>query len=280
MVIIPYALIVIAALAVGWFSVILTHRFPIEERALFAAPRCMRSGEKLNWYDQFPILGYLAQRGICRHCGKQLPWRFPLLEVLVVICFVAAWPRYENSATYIYIVKAFFIALMLVIGAIDLRHRAIFPVMIYLGSIVAIVVAIFGPEKGLLPDLGLSILGALFCGITFQLLYWLAIAIYRVRALGFGDVLLAFLIGLILGFPSAAAALFMGAFFNGVAALSVLVMGKKGRREFIPYGTTLCVATIMVLMFGDVVWRWGPLQLVGDLLIVIFAAVARILGLT
>jgi len=265
---------------VGWLSVILTHRFPIEERALFAAPKCMGSGEKLSWYDQFPIVGYLAQRGICRHCGKKLPWRFPVLEGLVLICFIAAWPRYETSPIYIYVIKAFFIALMLVIGAIDLRHRAIFPVMIYLGSLVAILVAIFGPENGgLLPNPGNSILGALFCGITFQLLYWLAIAIYRVRALGYGDVLLAFLIGLVLGFPSAAAALFMGAFFNGVAALSVLVVGKKGRREFIPYGTTLCIATIMVLMFGDVIWRWGPLGLVGDLLIVIFGAVSRILGL-
>jgi leader peptidase (prepilin peptidase)/N-methyltransferase len=283
--IIPYILTALAGLFTGWIANIIAHRFPIEERAIFAPLRCLRGGERLRWYDHFPIFGYLFQKGVCRHCGKKLPFRFPLLEILMVAAFVGAWPRYENLPFYIYAINIFYVALLLIIGAIDLRHRLIFPAMIYLGCIVSIVAGIFNDPlyRPFIPELSAALIGALFCGITFQLLYWMAIAIYRVRALGFGDVLLAVLIGLTLGFPSSIVSLFMGAVLNGIAAGLVWAFGKKGRREFIPYGTTLCIAAALVLMFGDSVWRWGPMGMLADLLgiglNIIFRFFASIFGL-
>jgi leader peptidase (prepilin peptidase)/N-methyltransferase len=276
-----YVLITFAALLAGWVSNILANRFPIEDRPLFGPIHCMRGGEPLRWYDHFPLFGFLFQKGVCRHCGKSLPWRFPALETLMVIGLVAAWPRFQNAPLYIYIVNAFYIVLMILVGAIDLRHRLIFPVMIYVGCIVALVTGFFsgGHPDGLLPDgLGSVALGALFCGITFQLLYWLAIAIYRVRALGFGDVLLAVLIGMTLGFPASVASLFMGAVLNGIAAVLVWILGRKKRREFIPYGTTLCAATALSIIFGEAVWRWGPLGMLTDLLGLLFNIIYRLLA--
>lgn len=276
--ILAYILCGLAGLGAGWVANIVANRFPIEERALFAPLRCMKGGEPLHWYDHFPVFGFLLQKGVCRHCGKKLPLRFPLLELLLVACFVTAWARFQNAPLYIYAVSVFYITLMVVVGAIDLRHRLIFPAMIYLGCLVAILTGILSGAHpdGFLPDgIGSGILGALFCGITFQLLYWLAIAIYRVRALGFGDVLLAALMGFILGFPGSVAALFMGAVLNGIAAGLVMLLGKKGRREFIPYGTTLCLATMLTIMFGESVWRWGPLGILTDLLGLLFEIIFR-----
>jgi leader peptidase (prepilin peptidase)/N-methyltransferase len=170
---------------------------------------------------------------------------------------------------------------MVTVGVIDWKHRLIFPVMLYLTGIVALVAAfVSGPHPdNLMPDgLGSSLLGAAFGGVVFYLIYWLALAIYRVRALGYGDVLLAILIGLVLGFPRAASALFMGSVLGGFVALAYLLVRRKKRRDFIPYGTTLCLGVVLILMFGETIWLWGPFFYVAKLLDLLFMVVFKLIN--
>lgn len=279
-------------MAAGWVCNVIGQRFPIEDKAIIAPLYCVRCKEKLRWYDSFPLFGWLFQRGKCRYCHKSLPIRFPILEFCMVFCFVGSWFRYQNAPLIVYLINLFYTALFILIGAIDWRHRLIFPIMIYLGCFVAIIAALFitptvlEPFKGqtYLPEnIGSAIAGLLFCGFITLLLYWLGIAVYKVRALGFGDVLLAILIGLSMGFPRSMAALFLGAIFGGFTGAILLLTRKKGLRQFMPYGTGLCAGAVLILVFGDGIWRWGPLALLGDVLSLIFnlffRALARIFGI-
>ena len=170
---------------------------------------------------------------------------------------------------------------MITVGVIDWKHRLIFPIMLYFAGAVALIGSLVtGPHPdNLMPDgLGSSLLGAAFGGVVFYLIYWLALAIYRIRALGYGDVLLAITIGLILGFPRAASALFMGSVLGDFVALVYLIVRRRKRRDFIPYGTTLCLGVVLIMMFGDTVWRWGPFLYVADLLNLLFTIIFKFIN--
>ena len=84
----------------------------------------------------------------------------------------------------------------------------------------------------------------------FYFIYIVAYGIYKRRALGFGDVLLAILIGAMVGFPRVVSALFLGAVLGGVTAVGYFLIGGKRWRDFIPYGTTLCLGVMFNLDLG------------------------------
>ncbi|HEX2915867.1 MAG TPA: prepilin peptidase [Chloroflexia bacterium] len=265
MIIVPYILAALAGLLAGWITNVLAQRFPIAERPLFGPLHCVRSGEKLSLFDTLPVLGYALQRGRCRHCGKPLPWRFPLVEILLALAFMLAWPQYENQPLYVYLVNLFYIFLLATIGLIDWRFRLIFPIMIWAGCLFGLIVAVLGgahPDNMLPDGLGSVLLGAAFGGGIFYFIYLVALGIYRRRALGFGDVLLAILIGVVLGFPRCASALFLGAVLGGVVAIGFFLFGGKKWRDFVPYGTTLCLGVILIIIWGNAVWQWGPFYLI------------------
>jgi leader peptidase (prepilin peptidase)/N-methyltransferase len=281
--VLPYVLAILAGLLAGLLTNVLAERFPLADRPLFGPLRCVRSGEKLQVRDYLPVVGYLLQRGRCRHCGKPLPWRFPVVEAALALAFALAWPLYENSPFYYYLVNVFYIFLLATIALIDWRYRLIFPIMIWTGCLIGLIVALFAGPQGdnpLLPD-GLSsvLLGVAFNGGIFLLIYWVAKAIYRRRALGFGDVLLATLIGAMLGYPRAISALFLGAVLGGVVAIGFYFFGGKRWRDFIPYGTTMCIGVIFVLIWGQAVWDQGPFHVVVILMRVIYRIIFSWFGL-
>ncbi len=273
MAIIPYLIVILAGLGAGWLGNIIAQRLPSEDldKPLFGSLHCVRSGERLRWYDVLPLYGYLSQRGICRYCQKKLPLRFPLLEAGMALAFALAWPLYEGQPIA-YAFNAFYIFILITVGIIDWKHRLIFPIMLYIAGIIALIGTLItgAHPDNLMPDgLGSSLLGAAFGAVVFYLIYWLAIAVYRVRALGYGDVLLAIAIGLILGFPRVASALLLGSLLGGIVAVGYLLVRRK-RRDFIPYGTSLCLGVVLVLVFGGAVWHWGPFLLFADLLNLLF----------
>jgi len=281
--VIGYILVSLSGLAVGWLANIVAQRLPNENRPLFGHLHCVRSGEKLRWYDTLPLFGYLAQGGKCRHCGKKLPLRFVVLESLILVCLLVAWPLYTPFGLGAYFFNAFAMVLLITIGAIDWRLRLIFPIMIYLGLLVAFLAPLIAPgtqgQNSRVPENLWSVGGGMLLGAGFFLLiYWLALALYRVRALGYGDVLLAIMIGLVLGFPRAASALFMGSVLGGLVAVVFLLVRRKKRRDFIPYGTSLCLGVVLILIFGNTVWRWGPFLYVTDLLNLLFTIAFKLLN--
>jgi leader peptidase (prepilin peptidase) / N-methyltransferase len=267
-----YPLTFIIGVLGGWVANVLAERFPYPDKPLFAIPRCVRSGERLSVRDYIPVLGWALQRGKCRHCGKSLPRLFIIVELALGVAFVCAWIYYidvEKLGWLVYAVNAFFIWLFGVIALIDWRYRLIFPVMIWMGCAISLLVAwLIPPVRGYnLPDgIASSLIGAALCGGVFYIIYVVAYSVYKKRALGWGDVLLAILIGAALGFPRAISALLLGAVLGGFAALIFFVTRRKGWREFIPYGTSLCMGVILVLVFGQAVWRFGPFGLIADLI--------------
>ena len=74
------AVVVVIGLVIGSFLNVVIARVP--ERRSLVHPRsaCPGCGAMIAWYDNIPILSFLALRGRCRACAMPIPWRYPLVE--------------------------------------------------------------------------------------------------------------------------------------------------------------------------------------------------------
>jgi leader peptidase (prepilin peptidase) / N-methyltransferase len=96
-----------------------------------------------------------------------------------------------------------------------------------------------------------ALVGAVVAGGFFFLAYILARIIFPniEEPLGTGDILLALMMGLMLGFPNIVGALLVGPLLAGAAAILLLLMRRSKMGDFMPYGVALCAATILFLVY-------------------------------
>jgi len=161
--------------------------------------------------------------------------------------------RYGLSADFA--VTASYCYLFIVLMVIDLEHKLILNKIVYPAMVVAVIVSIFLPQSGIIPlPWPEAVNGIIGGGVGFVFLLIPAL-IYR-GGMGWGDVKMAALIGLITGFPLVFVSLLMGVILGGLVAGILLLLKKKKRKEPIPFGPFLAVATIVTLLWGSNILNW------------------------
>jgi leader peptidase (prepilin peptidase)/N-methyltransferase len=140
-----------------------------------------------------------------------------------------------------------YVAVLMLVLVIDWKHRDIYLSVIALGALMALAGSLLLPEIGIVN----ALIGAAVAGGFFLLAYLLAKLIFpRIEEpLGVGDVFLALMMGLMLGFPNIVGALLIGPLLAGASALIMLLSRRSKMGDFMPYGVALCVATILFLVY-------------------------------
>jgi leader peptidase (prepilin peptidase)/N-methyltransferase len=241
----PIALGWIAGLFINYASDVL----PLTRR--FSQPDCINCRTAFSWKD------YLTFRS-CRSCGKPRSLRTWIVQILATASFVYFWlfPSKALGIPLGMLVLIYFA----IITVIDLEHRLILHPTSLVGAVLGLIVgtSIHSRADGLLLGLGKSLLGGLFgFGVMFLLYqFGTLVARYRARklqaagqaddeeeALGGGDVYLAGVLGLMLGWPFIWDTLLLGVLLGGVISLLFIVALVLSRRysndalmTFIPYG--------------------------------------------
>jgi leader peptidase (prepilin peptidase) / N-methyltransferase len=256
----------IIPLILGWFAGLFINYaadvLPLTRR--FSQPACLHCGKPLAWAD------YLLLRA-CPSCGERRTLRTWLVQILTTAAFVYFW-MFPSKALGIplgMIVLVYFG----VITVIDLEHRLILHPTSLFGAVLGLIVgtSIHSriDDRGILLGMGMSLLGGLFgFGVMF-LLYQFGTLVARFRArkmkaagqqeddeeaLGGGDVYLAGVLGLMLGWNFIVSALAWGVIFGGIVSLLFLIALVVRRRysseallTFIPYGPFFIIATALFL---------------------------------
>jgi len=151
-------------------------------------------------------------------------------------------------------VMAFYACLFIVIFVIDLEQGLILNKVVYPSLVVALLLALL-PRPWLTQWIVTGIANAAIGGaIGFAL--FLLIAIVSRGGMGWGDVKLAALIGLATGFPLVLLAIIMGAILGGIVAVALVIAKKRKRRETIPFGPFLALATMITLLWGNNILSW------------------------
>ena len=123
----------LVGLALGSFLNVLATRLPVKERFWAGRSRCPHCRTTLAWHDNLPVLSFLYLRGRCRFCGAVISWRYPLLELAGGLLFLVLWHQYPWSPRLI--AYGPFVAILLVLTAIDLEHLLLPDVITYPGIV-------------------------------------------------------------------------------------------------------------------------------------------------
>lgn len=139
----------------------------------------------------------------------------------------------------------FFIGVLIFLALYDLKYRIIPNRVVYPAIIITLTLSLLSPE--------VSVMMTLVSGGALALL--LLIPALLLNKLGMGDVKLAFLIGLMTGFPEGIIALFGGIFLGGLAAIFLVLLRLKNREDEMPYAPFLAVGAIIVLLTGQQIMK-------------------------
>lgn len=240
------ALPLIFGLLVGSFLNVVIARVP-EGRSVWA-PRsaCPQCGALIAWYDNIPLVSFLVLRGRCRGCHAGIPWRYPIVEAATGCAFALAYVLFGPTPEFL--VAAVLLGALIAITAIDLRHQII-PDVISLPGIVVGFVA-----NSLLPG-GVGWLDSLI-GIAVGGGLFLVIILVSGGGMGGGDMKLGAMLGAFLGWKLGLLALLLGVLAGGAVAVVLLLLGRKGRKDAIPFGPCLALGGAVALLWGDQVLTW------------------------
>lgn len=231
--------------AIGSFVNVLAYRLPRRESLVRPRSRCPQCATQIAGYDNIPVVSWILLRGRCRHCRAPIPIRYPIVEALTALLFVAVGLKIGLEDT---LVPALALTITLVAAAeTDLEHHII-PNRLMATAAIAAVALWAVVDYSRLPEN--LIAGAAAGGFLF------VAAIAYPAGMGMGDVKLAGVMGLYLG-SSVAPALFIGFASGAVVGIAIaLAHGASTRKQGVPFGPFLALGGVVALIYGPEIVDW------------------------
>lgn len=242
-------------LVIGSFVTIVIERVPDHASVFRLRSHCLSCDAPLAPRDLVPVASWIRQRARCRSCGERISIRYPLVEAGTAALFAAAAVRFgADWALPAYLVL---FASLLAVSAIDLEryiipNRIVYPTIALAVPLLALAALAEGDGDRLWHALAG---GALAFGLL------LAVHLVTPRGMGFGDVRLAFILGLFLGWldpwlSHVFLGLFLGFLLGSIIGVVLVVLGRRHRQQQIPFGPFLACGTVIAVLFGHSLLHW------------------------
>ncbi len=258
-----YFFVFLFGTTIGSFLNVLIDRIPRNESVIVSRSHCEHCRHILAWYDLIPLISYVLLKGKCRYCHKHIGYYYPIVEIFTGILFVVTANFLLSDFRIIagfdmisFTLSGYFyllISCIIVIIFTDIKYGIIPFKIIAVIVIAALIHAILSP---FFINYILTALGA------FGLFLFLFL-ITRGRGLGFGDVVYAFMMGLVLGFPKIIVGLYIAFLTGAIISLLLVWSGKKKMKgDSIPFGPFLAAGTILGLFWGEYLIAQAMLYLI------------------
>lgn len=269
-----YLLIFILGLCVGSFLNVIIYRETSEEKKIqtrnknkkhllclpdwiWGRSYCDHCHKQIAWYDNIPLFSYFILKGQCRFCRKRITFQYPLVEILTGIEFVwiffliksnlNIFSRFEGF--YSFLSLAIWLGLgasLLAIFIADLKYQIIPDAAVFGAICVAFIKILIDYRYTGMIDFSLF-WSSLLAGFLFASLC----AATKGKGMGGGDIKLAFLIGLVLGFPLFLVALFFSFLTGALVGVILILLGKKSLKSKIAFGPFLIMGLVFALIYGE-----------------------------
>jgi leader peptidase (prepilin peptidase)/N-methyltransferase len=236
-------------LIVGSFLNVCIYRLPRRESVTWPASHCTACNRPLSWYENVPVVSWLVLRGRCRTCSEAISPMYPIVEAMTGVVFVSGYELYGLSP--LFAVRVAFACAMIVLFAIDLRHRILPNVITVPGIAVG-----FAASLWLSPGWQSSLIGLVAGG---GVLFAIGEAYYRARGvegMGMGDVKMLAMIGAFLGWPLMLLTLILASFAGGMFGAALIASGRGDGKAALPFGTFLAVGALVAAVAGQPIVDW------------------------
>lgn len=254
---IAYAFSFMLGACVASFLNVVIWRAPRGESIVFPPSHCPKCSSRIRWWQNIPILSWLALRGKCANCKMPISPRYILIELLGALLFVAAFWKWQGSIETIFM--WIWIALMIAGSFIDFDHKLLpdFTTVggMVLGLIYGAILSYF--EKSYIPLMCSGIGLALGFGMLW-LIRFLGTLAFKREAMGLGDVFLMGAVGALFGPISVLAVLILSSVFGSVVGLTMVALSKARLGKFveIPFGPYICFSCLIWMFFSTELIDW------------------------
>ena len=231
--------------SIGSFVTMASHRLPQEEDIVFKHSYCPNCQNRLKFWDLFPILSWVFQSGKCRYCHKSISFRYPLIETVLGLIFVAIVYFYGFT------VESVFFAIL----ASELAILIVTDLECYIipdGLQVALFVTAIAYRVYLLSD-ATSVIASSTAGLSLGLLlHYGSFYILKKDALGFGDVKFLCVAGAWLTIADFPAFLF----FSGIIGIITGILWRiNGKGKVFPFAPALAVSLFVNVLIPNMIQR-------------------------
>jgi leader peptidase (prepilin peptidase)/N-methyltransferase len=234
---------------IGSFLNVCIYRLPRRQSIVWPASACPHCGRALAWYENVPIVSYVALRGRCRTCRGRISPRYPIVEALTALMFAGGLWYY--GPTLLLISRLVFGCALIVLFAIDLEHY-ILPNVITLPGIIVGFLFSLTTEPGWMDSLvGIVVGGGALWGMfeAYRL-------IRREEGLGFGDVKMLAMIGAFIGWRLTLVALIVASFTGSLLGVALIATGRGNMKSALPFGTFLALGGAFAAVLGPTLLNW------------------------
>ena len=250
-----YPVVVVLGLLIGSFLNVVIWRLPRGESVVAPPSACPACGHRIRSRHNVPVLSWFLLRGRCRDCAAPIAVRYPVVEAVNALLFAAVLLRV--GVTWPLPAFLYLAAVGLALALIDLDvHRLPSAIILPSYPVVVALLALASWNPG-----GLSSWdGMLRAGVgALSLLGFYAIlAVVRPGGMGMGDVRLAGLLGLALGWlgwgPLAVGA-FAAFLLGGTYSVFLLATRRATRRSGIPFGPWMLLGASVGVAVGESAWN-------------------------
>ena len=243
----------VVGLVIGSFLNVVIYRVPAGMSIVAPGSACPECKSPVSPRDNIPVVSWLILKGRCRVCQSPISARYPIIEALTGLLFCVTALRL--GAHWTLLAELFFVAGLIALAAIDIERYLLPRAIVYpTAALVAAALLLAAGLEGHWRRLGIA---AACAAVSFALFF--AINFVRPAWMGFGDVRLAGLIGMALGWLGAwyvvvgfMAANLLGALFG----IGLMAAGRATRRTALPYGVFLAGGSILAIWLGGPVIHW------------------------
>lgn len=273
---------------VASFLNVVIWRVPRGESIVRPPSHCPTCGAAIRWYQNIPILSWLALRGKCANCRAPISPRYILVELLGGCLFLAAFVHlfaripavaFSQESVLTLLVWWIWISLMIVGSMIDFDHKLL-PDFVTVGGMIlgvlfhavqSLLLFLSRPAHSFAPPfdqstirsfdysiISTSLLGLVFGFGLLWLIRFLGSKAFKREAMGLGDVFLMGAVGALFGPVAVLVTLILSSVFGSVVGLSMVALSKTkfGRFVEIPYGPYICLGCLAWMFFGPELVYW------------------------
>ena len=243
----------LGGLLIGSFLNVVIYRVPAGMSVVSPPSSCPACGSPVRSFDNVPVVSWLILRGRCRTCNAGISIRYPIIELLTAVVFGLVAAR--NGASWTLPAELAFAAGLVALAAIDLERFLLPRKIVYATStIVTLMLVLAAGFQDRWGHFGVAVI----CAVSAFLVFFTINAV-KSAWMGFGDVRLAGLIGLALGWLGGwyvVVGFFAANLGGAIVGVAMMVARRASRRTPLPYGVFLAGGSLLAILIGGPVIHW------------------------
>lgn len=222
----------------GSFYNVVAYRLPKGESIVYPSSHCPNCNHNLRPWELIPIFSFLLQRGKCSSCKSKISWFYPISEIICGLLFVISYLSFGIS--YELIIVLTFVSMLIIVILSDYYYMVIEDsVLIFFGLLILLEIFLINGLDVFL----IAVRDGLISSLIILILKLFGDFLFKKESMGWGDIKLMLVIGIMVGWDMSIITIFLSAFLAFPVSLAIL---KSNKEHEIPYGPFLSFASLII----------------------------------